>query len=129
MNIRWKLTDPSTGDEWTMPINPDAMTSPSGTRNLTTGFGIRAPLTMARTFEQAPTIARWQWEGVIRSEAHYEAYVEWAKKPGLVRVLDHLDRTWEVILESFEPDERRPSGRTDWRFRYTVKCLIIRRIS
>jgi hypothetical protein len=126
---RWTLTDPATSEVWQMPINPDQMTSPHPMRNLTTAYGVYKALAMPRTFEQKPQAARWEWQGVIRSEDHYDTYVHWAKKPGLVRVHDHLNRTWEVMIESFEPDESRPSARTDWRYRYTVKCLIIRRIS
>lgn len=129
---RWTLTDPTTNEVWEMPINPDKMTSPFRIRSLKTRVAVRINAVVAdtsHTIEAKPAPVDWEWQGVIRSEAHYEAYVDWAERPGLVRVHDHLDRTWEVMIESFVPEERRPSARTDWRFRYTVKCLILRRIA
>ena len=134
---RWILQDPKADESWTMPINPDRMTSPHPKKSLRHAYGVwlggkpygPESRDAIRTFLTPPSLTEWQWEGVIRSEEHYQAYVHWTEKSHEVRVTDHLGRTWEVLFSRFEPEDRRPMKNVPWRLRYKVTAQITRRIS
>ena len=128
MTTRWVLTEVATGATWTMPINPDSMTSPFPDRELTHARGVAGQLTQVRSVVAPPRPVEWEWSGVIRTQAHYDDLAVWAQKPGKVRVTDHLGRTFEVMLRAFEPEDRPPTKTTPWRLRYSMKALLLRRI-
>jgi hypothetical protein len=127
--IRWTLTDPATSESWTMPINPNAMTSPQTAKTLRHAYGIRRGVDRVRTFKTPNPAVQWEWSGVIRSKEHYDDYVYWASKTGEVHVTDHLGRTWEVFMASFEPEDRQPMANVPWRLRYKVRALLIGRVT
>lgn len=128
--MRWILTEPSTSATWTMPINPDRMTSPFPVRkNISTAYGSRKGTDRVRSFMSSPDIHEWSWEGVIRSEEHYDSLVEWASKTSAIHVTDHLNRTWEVVFRKFEPTDRKPTANVPWRLRYKMTALVLRRVS
>lgn len=129
MTNRWVLTEVSTGATWTMPINPDQMSSPHQDRAINTAFGTRKGHDRLRTFVTPSPAKEWSWGGVIRTKAHYDALEEWAKKPGKVRVTDHLGRTFEVMIQAFQPEDRDPTARVTWRLRYQMSTLLLRRVS
>ena len=130
MTTRWVLTDPATDETWTMPINPDQMTSPHpAPKRLRTQYGIRRGVHRIRTFMSAPTANDWEWQGVIRTEEHYDALVAWAQKPNEVHVTDHLGRTWEVLISQFQPTDRKPTVNVPWRLRYRMRALVLRKVS
>lgn len=120
---RWTLTDPVTSDTWTMPINPDAMTSPHRGRELTHARGNKSGLQRARSFMRPPQPVEWQWEGVIRSQEHYDELLLWASKSYPIHVTDHLNRTWLVVIRKFAPTERRPTATVPVRMRYAMETL------
>lgn len=127
MTVRWVLHDVATDESWTMPINPDSMSSPLSKRVLrvTTGqIGGRK-----RVFQTPPQPQEWEWSGVIRTKAHYDALVDWAKRSVEVDVTDHLERTFRVFINAFVPEERPPTPQTPWRGRYTMKTTILGRIA
>jgi hypothetical protein len=124
---RWVLTDTVTAETWTMPINPDSMSSPLQGRTLKFGYGYRLdPRVRAFSGQREPV--EWEWSGVIRSKSHYDALVAWAEKSVAVDVTDHLGRTFRVFLTEFNPTDRRPTPRVSWRLRYAMKALILERV-
>ena len=125
----WSLYDPALDETWVMPINPDQMTTPHKRRDFRYAYGIRKNVDRIRSVVEKPAPVMWEWGGVIRSEAHHEEYVRWARKPGEVHVSDHLGRTFEVFIESLDLQERQPALTVPWRFRYTVRAMIVRRVS
>ena len=128
MTIRWVLTDPATAETWQMPINPNEMTSPFGSKNLKHSYGARGfwgGTERVALFQLPPGVVEWEWKGVIRTKEHYDSYVYWASKKGVVHVTDHLGRTWVVFLRSFEPEDRRPMATVPWRLKFTVKAMLV----
>lgn len=119
----WTLHDPVTLETWVMPINPDTMTSPYPAKTLTHAVGIRRSLDQIRTFMGTPRLPEWQWSGVIRTEAHYDALLYWAKKDGFVHVTDHLGRTWQVVIRKYTPTDRKPMANVPWRMRYEMSVF------
>lgn len=130
MTTRWVLSDPATAETWTMPINPDSMTSPWQGKTLKNASANRAGLHRPRTFMSTPsTPVTWEWSGVIRSKQHHDDLLYWAQKDYEVQVTDHLGRTWEVAMNQFIPEDRKPMANVPWRLRYTMKVFILRRVS
>lgn len=125
--VRWTLRDTATNETWTMPINPDSMSSPFPARTLKFGNGWRGDQRV-RAFSGSRAPVAWEWGGVIRSKTHYDRLTEWAEKSVAVDVTDHLGRTFRVVIEEFNPADRRPTPRVSWRLRYTMKALILERV-
>lgn len=129
MTNRWVLTEVTSGATWTMPINPDSMSSPHQDKAVTTAFGTKKGHDRLRTFITPSPAKEWTWGGVIRTKAHYDGLEEWAKKSGKVRVTDHLGRTFEVVMQRFAPEDRPPTAKVAWRLRYEMTVLLLRRVS
>ena len=130
MTQRWVFAEVGTANTWTVPLNPDSMSSPIAQRTLTSAFAAyqgspRTPSTMMRT----PASTQWEFSGVIRTKAHHDDLIAWCRKPGKVRITDHLGRTFEVMISDIEIADRRPTPNTPWRLRYTVTASILRRIA
>lgn len=129
MTTRWTFTEVETGETYTMPINPDSMSSPFHDRQLVTTYGSRAGGDRLRTIERPAPAKEWEFGGVIRTQAHHDDLADWAKKPGLVNVADHLGRTFQVVFTDFQAEERKPTPQTPWRLRYTMSALVLRRLT
>lgn len=129
MTKRWIFTEVDTGQTYTVPINPDSMSSPFLDRQMANASGVRAGYDRLRTIELPPEAKEWTFGGVIRTKQHHDDLRTWSKKPGLVNVTDHLDRTFQVVFVSFEPTDRSPTPNVPWRLRYVMTALVLRRIA
>jgi hypothetical protein len=126
---RWVLTHVGTGATWTMPINPNTMSSPHQDRSIQTSYGTRAGTERLRGFVTPTEAKEWTFGGVIRTKEHYDTLEAWAKLSGHVRITDHLGRTFEVLISEFTPEDRRPSKNVAWRMTYQMKTLLLRRVA
>lgn len=128
--VRWTFTEVETSEEYTVPINPDAMTSPYSDRTFQHAGGTRLLGGRWLTSVRTPDAAKeWEFSGPIRTQAHHDDLETWSKKPGLIHVSDHLGRVFEVMFTAFEPTDRKPTGQTPWRLRYVMKALVLRRVT
>ncbi len=128
---RWHFQNPVTGEDWSHPINPNAMTSPHRPREVVTtaGAGPHGSFESGLlTRVPPPQPKQWEFSGVIRTESHYQDLDRWAHMETPIYITDHLDRTWEVVIETFVPEDRQPTYRVPWRYRYTMRCLLMRRM-
>lgn len=131
---RWIFFDPETDETWTVPINPNTMTDPEA-KQRSFQFGVasrssaRSNRSVIRTFESAAQPIEWTFGGVIHTQDHYEKLERWARKPMDIHITDHLERTWHVVMKTFEPTERRPTMRKPWRFSYEMRALILGRLA
>jgi hypothetical protein len=131
--VRWRFTDPVTSYIWTVPINPNQMSSPYPSKQrqtlpatpntaYTDGSGI---LTL-----QAPvTPFEWTFGGAIRTEEHHDELRAWSQVPNPILIRDHFSRTWKVVITQFDATDRRPTMRTPWRMTYTMRSLMFGRVS
>jgi hypothetical protein len=126
---RWTLKDTVTNEVYTMPINPDSMTSPEPDRNLSFGPGWRLNSTRNRTHQTPSDAKEWQFSGPIRTQAHHDALFEWATRDVPVEVSDHLGRTYRVVISQLNVTERRPTKTVPWRLRYEMTTRIVRRVT
>jgi hypothetical protein len=135
---RWKFTDRHESESWTMPVNPNTMTSPWEVKNMVYAHGERIGLERIRAVQLPSEIVRWEFGGVIYTKEHHDELLRWTKKQHEVQVSDHLGRTFEVVLQNYAPEDRTvkqwPEGASlshwrRWRMRYTMTALILRRVS
>jgi len=120
--VRWTLVEKDTNLSWQMPANPNTMSALPAQRQLAT-------TPSGRTFQSSTPAQPFQWGGVILHQAHYDALEQWARKPGVIVVTDHLQRTFEILIEAFRPAPepgRRPGVR---RVKYTMTALFLRRLA
>jgi hypothetical protein len=124
--VRWVFQDMETNETYRVEINPNEMSgyvfpksfnfARYGSGRLRGVQGRREPLDLT-------------FGGVVRTKTHHDRLLEWQRKPGKVRVTDHLGRTFEMMIKSVDMIDRRPTGSTTWRFRYTFNCLLLRRVA
>lgn len=141
MTVRWRFEDPAGPDEVILPLNPNEMSSPSPGRSVqsawtsrwvsrgTSGADADDGFGRPRLIDSGQlSPIEWSFGGVIRNESHYELLLEWTKACRVLRVTDHLGRTFEIIIQKFDPVERRPTPTNEWRANYTMNCLLLKRI-
>lgn len=121
---RWKFTD-TYGDRgsWTVPQNPNRMSSPFPRRNVTGGT-TTAVDGQVILFEGNTEPAQWEFGGSIRSKEHYEGLREWVY--GLRRritITDHFGRDIECVLQQFDPVPKR-SVAVYWRHDYMIRAVV-----
>lgn len=126
---RWVFFDPSNGEQWVFPVNPNKMNSPFPPRNITMAHGTHAGPNRIRAMDMAPSgPASWTFGGVILTRAQHEALTDWASRNRMLRLTDHLGRTFEVVVQNFNPTDRRPTPGRPWRGQYEMTCLALRQV-
>ena len=126
--VRWKLKDMTTNEQVVLPINPREATAPTAARNLQNG-GARWGGDRMRVFDSpSDNPTSWSFGGIIRSESHYMLLLQWTYRESLVRVTDHLGRTFETIIQNFDPVETLPTKTNPWRATYTMTVLLLEEI-
>lgn len=120
--VRWVFFDPSDSSSYTVPVNPNQMTSPFPDKN--TELGVQSPVTGQYRISRLPTMpVEWSFGGRIYDAAHHDALLEWSKRPNLIEVTDHLGRTFSVLLKEFAPTERYPTALNYDRYEYEMNAL------
>lgn len=135
--VRWRFKDMRTDEIYTVEINPNEMGSYGFSRVIDFALHSRDDSHHSESTRQARVLGvkaprqpvDWTFGGVVRSETHHDKLIDWQKRPGKVRVTDHLGRTFEVMMKSLDMTDRRPAGDDTWRFRYTFNCLLLRRVA
>lgn len=128
--VRWKFTDPKTAEVYNHPISPNQMSTPWLGRQTQTmvqsGPGGAVSDGGALLAMQAPAVpTEWTFGGVIRTEQHYRDLLAWSKKDYPIVVTDHYSRSWNVIITTFEPEDRKPVPLAPWRSKYVMKTLML----
>jgi len=122
---RWVFTDPATGETYTMPRNPSAMTTPFPQRNITAKMTTAINGQMLLT-EGSPTPANWQFTGITVDAAHYEKLRHWVNDINhRVQITDHYGRVIDCVLLLFDAKPKRDMHRL-WSHDYTVTALVIK---
>lgn len=127
---RWLWYDPATDESYRVEFNPNKMSDPTArVRNLAFAKYDRDAYHRYRSFETPAPMVEWTFSGVIQSQEHHDALLEWCKKTNPLHITDHLNRTWEVMVKSFVPVERKPTKLKPWRFTYTIGANVLRQVS
>lgn len=127
--IRWRFLDTETSEEAILQINPKEMTTPTSARESQFAQGTRYGSHKTRGFlKPAGSPAAWSFGGVILSKTHFDMLEDWQGRDVILRVTDHLERTFEIIIESWDVIERLPTMTRAWRADFTMNCLLLREI-
>ena len=135
MIVRWKFHDTETDETVFLPINPNEADGAEIPRNMSWAWGTARKLSYA--YQDRPRgINRpasappdWTFSGVIRDEAHHDLLLDWAQRSSILRVTDHFERTFEIIISEFDFTERQPTRDRPWRGTYTMTCLLLKEIT
>lgn len=120
---KWVFSDGI--DTWSPPFNPDAMTSPFPSRNVTTKH-TSAISGQVLLYEGAPQVANWQFSGVSFDASHYEGLRHWVEdKNTRVQVTDHFGRVIDCVLLQFDAVPRKDARRY-WTHTYTIHALVLK---
>lgn len=121
---RWVFTCPATGETYTVPRNPDQMTSPFATRTVSAKF-TSAVSGKALLTEGAPALAQWQFGGTCVDAAHYEKLRHWVNDiNSRVTITDHYGRVITCVLTFFDAKPRRDMHRY-WSHTYQITAMVI----
>lgn len=130
--IRWVFEDTETSESVRLPLNPKEMSSPFPARELAFAWTAHAEqgIGRARIFDRTrSTPVEWSFGGVILYKSHYDLLLDWAQRMNLLRVTDHLGRTFEIIIQSLDVRERQRTMATqEWRADYTMTCLLLKEV-
>lgn len=128
LTTRWRFYDPELDETWVVPINPDSMSNPLKPKTLSYGRHAGSNARYA-TLKQLPRPVEWEFAGVIRTQTHHDTLDDWLGRRRIIQITDHISRTFEVMLTSFEVTERKPTKTNAWRLRYSMKALLLRQLS
>ena len=118
--------DVRTGEKVLLPYNPNTMDSPTTPREMTFAWNAGGRISSLDRGALSPT--QWSFGGVILEKYQYGLLLSWAERNHVLRVTDHLGRTFEIIIEKFDPIERLPTPRRQWRADYTMTCLLLKEL-
>ena len=119
---RWKIYDPETDTELTLPINPRETLGPprekkiegnTSTQGAPVIFEGRQPITYLRT------------TGALLKEAHHGFYEAWFNVPNAVLLTDHLGRKMWVYMTKFAVTFRNRTVHK-WSATHETEFLFIR---
>jgi hypothetical protein len=125
----WILTEKATSQTWTMPTNPNTMTGLPMTKQLSSAGPAAQPATRLRTFQSSAGAERLEWSGVILDTDHYQNLLTWSAKPGVIVVTDHLQRSFEVLIQAFTPESKAGRRPGNPKRTYKMTTLFLRRVS
>lgn len=128
--VRWRFLDIATSEEILLPLNPNTMSTPTETRNLSFAWGVKVGVERMRAFQAPPdSPAQWTFGGVILEQSHYDLLVSWSGRLSILRIQDHIGRQFKVMIQKFDPVERRATPSRPWKADYTMTCLFLERIA
>lgn len=120
---RWVFHDQLTGENWTVPLNPNAMTNPYPQRKYTYATTSAGHQGAIITNEAHPDPTQWQFSGDILDRAHFDKLLEWSRKRNRISITDHYRRIFVGTMDQFAPIPKRAYGKY-WRHTYTVTFTI-----
>lgn len=120
---RWVYRDLVSGETYTVPINPNAMTTPYPQRKFIYKSTTAGPAGTTVTNEAHADPQQWQYSGDILDKAHFDALVYWSRKQNRVQITDHYGRAFIITIDQFNPVPKRAVN-VPWRHTYTVSASV-----
>lgn len=121
--VRWLFEDPNTLDAYTFAVNPSEGGSPSYQKTFSTST-TSAPDGNVVLFEGRDAPQRFQFSGVLFTQAEFNAFVTWWEKRYQITVTDDLGRTFSIVIESFSPTRKRARSHP-WKHDYQVTAVVV----
>ena len=125
--VRWQFQDLATNQVHIVSLNPNKMSGLTFGRSIEWASGTidGRPVGLMSSPDPTP----FTFGGVVRTQSHHDTLIDWQKRPGKVRVTDHLGRVFEVMIRSLDMTDRTLTANNRWRFAYQFDCLLLRRIA
>lgn len=95
---KWTLYDGTTTFQFS--FSPVAMTSPNPTKDLTTST------LQLQTVMNPTKAAQWTFNGNLYSDAEKARFILWHQKEQVLTLTDHLGRSWKVISQTLNIQDR-----------------------
>lgn len=123
--IHYWVFDDGAGDTYTVPINPNKMTSPYPEKAITTHV-TTAVDGNTLYFQGRSAPANWQFGGKILDKDHYDNLRKWVYEKGRIVITDHFNRAISCLLLKFDPVPPAPAqSRVHyWNHDYTITALV-----
>lgn len=121
--LRWKFKDLKTNEVWTVPLNPDNMTSPYPQRKYVYNSTTAGPAGTTVTHEAHSDPVSWQFSGQILDRDHFDKLLYWSRKKNRIQITDHYGRIFIVLLDQFNVLPKRAYGKP-WRHTYTMTASV-----
>lgn len=119
---RWSLTTLDGSETYTVAINPNAAESALRDQSLSWFLDTSAGFTGVRKKRQP---VAWSFSGVVRSQDHYDALLEWSRKRRTVRIVTDLGEALVVRITGFQPGRTAPPRfGVEWRHTYKMNALV-----
>ena len=117
--IPWLFYDASTGDSYSLPINP----ADEGSNMRRKSFDIQntsAPGGKVLIFEGRDEPRTASWTGTLLTEDQYNKFIDWFEKRHQFQVTDDLGRGHMVYIQGMDVRRRR-SYQFPWRHEFTIE--------
>lgn len=122
MTVRWVFNDPAVPETYTVPLNPNSMTSPF--REKAIDLAVTTAVDgQALVSEGQARPVNWQFSGTILTQAHYDALFKWYSKSKRFYLTDHYGRRFTVYFTDYKPIPKRSVG-YPWRHDYTITAIV-----
>lgn len=121
--VRWMFEDPNTLATYSFAINPSEGGSPAYAKNFQYS-NTSAPDGKVIVFEGREQPQKIDFTGTLLTEEEYNAFVTWWEKRYQITVTDDLGRSFNIILESFQPKRERARSHP-WKHSYQVTATIV----
>ncbi len=100
---RWQFIDIASGEHWTVPINPNAMTSPFPARKYTVNATTAGPNGGTHVvYEALADPVPWTFSGTCLTLDHVNGLLAWSGIKNKIKIVDHFGRTFTVTLDQFD---------------------------
>jgi len=119
--VRWQFYDTVTGDSYTFEFNPSEGGSPAYERNLNVQRTTAGALIVLEGTQNPQTL---NFSGTILTQEHYEALTTWMENRHVLQLTDDLNRSWYVVLQSFQPQRVRSATRP-WKHTYNMVAQVV----
>lgn len=121
---RWQFRDIKTGETYTVPLNPNEMTSPFPPRQFAYKGTTAGPNGgSAVTYEAWAGTQEWTFGGAILDEQHYKDLLAWSYRQNKVQITDHYGRVFTVVFTQFDAVPKR-SYQHYWHHTYTMHATV-----
>lgn len=120
---RWTLYDPVDDETFTFAFNPAEGGTPEYKKTINSVNSV-APNGKNIFYQGANEPQLLEFSGVVLEQEQHDDFVTWASKQRILILTDDLDRSWQVMIESYSPKRVRRATRPYYHT-YTMRCYVV----
>lgn len=134
--ISWTLYDPELDEEYNLPVNPY---EDGGSFAISKGVGYETVSGMYQdslgndrigtiVFGTPDPLETFNFSGRTYDDAQHTEMERWAAKNEPVHLTDDLGRTWEILIDRFEPRRLPTMKNSPYKHSYTLSGIVLSEI-